>query len=111
MARKLYKQFYAGLLLTLLLSVHVGKGVHIYAEDLRHFAAFNRDLVSDDNHVRSGVSERCIVCNFFFSPCLQEEQPAHAFYSEMLVVLLPEATSCKCYDVGRLIPSRAPPVA
>ena len=44
-----------------------------------------------------------------FFPYLAEIQPPHEFYAEVLAVLLPEATRCKCAAEVSLFSLRAPP--
>lgn len=110
MAQKLLQRIHAALFLLLLLSVQVGWDVHVFTENPLNFAAFSGDLVPD-NGADSGVSERCAVCNYLFSSYLHEDTTSHEFYSEVLAVLLPEATRCKCCDTVLCLSLRAPPVA
>lgn len=78
--------------------------MHIYNEDPAHFAAFSGDLVPD-NGADEQVVEFCIVDDFHFFPYLIEVQYAHQFYSEVLAVLLPEATLLQmCGRASRLLP-------
>lgn len=103
-----FKQFCAVLLLTILLAAYAGQKVHIYNEDQAHFAAFSGDLVPDNGAVEQ-VVEFCVVDDFYFFPYLAESQPGHQFYSEVLAVLMPQATHCKCADEVRNFSLRAPP--
>lgn len=103
-----FKQCCAALLLTILLAAHAGHKVHIYTEDPAHFAAFSGDLVPDNGAVER-VVELCIVDDFNFFPYLAEVLPAHAFYSEVLAVIAPEATRCKCAVEVVGFSLRAPP--
>ena len=84
--------------------------VHIYLEDHAHFAAFSGDLVPD-NGAAEQVVEFCVVDDFYFFPYLAETQPPHEFYAEVLAVLQPEATRCKCAVEVRRFSLRAPPAA
>lgn len=106
----LLKQCYAAFLLAVLLAAYAGQKVHIYLEDHAHFAAFSGDLVPDNGAVEQ-VVEFCIIDDFYFFPYLAEAQPPHAFYSEVLAVLLPEATRCKCAAEVLCFSLRAPPAA
>lgn len=110
MIRTILKRIYATLFLLLLLTAHVGQKVHIATEDLQTFAAFSGDLVPD-NGADSEVSQYCVVCHYEFFKYLEESQTPHVFYSELLAVLQPEATRCKCYQIAHLVYLRAPPVA
>lgn len=104
------KQCLAAFMLAVLLAAHAGQKVHIYLEDPAHFAAFSGNLVPD-NGADEQVVEFCIVDNFYFFPYLTDAQPPHAFYSEVLAVLLPEATRCKCADELPGFSLRGPPAA
>ena len=84
----------AAFLLSVLLAAYAGQKVHIYNEDPAHFAAF------------SGI-----VDDFHFFPYLLEIPYAHQFYAEVLAVLLPEATRCKCAPEISFFSLRAPPAA
>ena len=57
------------------------------------------------------VVEFCVVDDFYFFPYLAETQPPHEFYAEVLAVLQPEATRCKCAVEVRRFSLRAPPAA
>lgn len=81
-----------------------------YLEDHAHFAAFSGDLVPD-NGAAEQVVEFCVVDDFYFFPYLAETQPPHEFYAEVLAVLQPEATRCKCAVEVRRFSLRAPPAA
>ena len=107
-AQHFLKQCYAAFLLTVLLAAYAGQKVHIYLEDHAHFAAFSGDLVPD-NGAAEQVVEFCVVDDFYFFPYLAEIQPPHEFYAEVLAVLLPEATRCKCAAEVSLFSLRAPP--
>ena len=89
------KQCLAAFMLAVLLAAYAGQKVHIYLEDHAHFAAFSGDLVPD-NGAAEQVVEFCVVDDFYFFPYLAETQPPHEFYAEVLAVLQPEATRCKC---------------
>ena len=91
------KQCLAAFMLAVLLAAHAGQKVHIYLEDHAHFAAFSGDLVPDND--------------FYFFPYLAETQPPHEFYAEVLAVLQPEASRCKCAVEVRRFSLRAPPAA
>lgn len=108
MIRLRFQRYFAALLLTILLAAYAGQKVHIYSEDPAHFAAFSGDLVPDNGAVER-VVEFCIVDDFYFFPYLIEVQYAHQFYSEVLAVLLPEATHCKCASEPHGFSLRAPP--
>ncbi len=96
------KQCLAAFMLAVLLAAHAGQKVHIYLEDHAHFAAFSGDLVPD-NGAAEQVVEFCVVDDFYFFPYLAETQSPHEFYAEVLAVLQPEATRCKCaVEVRRL---------
>lgn len=110
MMHKRFHKIYAALLLALLFAAHGGQQAHIYREDPLHFAAFSGDLVPD-NGATEGVSERCIVDDYYFFPFLEEVQPAHTFYAAVLAVVRAEATHCKCCEALRIAPLRAPPMA
>ena len=69
---------------------------------------FSGDLVPDNGAVEQ-VVEFCIIDDFYFFPYLAEIQPPHEFYAEVLAVLLPEATRCKCAAEVSLFSLRAPP--
>lgn len=107
---KTLHKVYAALLLALLFAAHGGQQVHIYREDPLHFAAFSGDLVPD-NGADAGVSERCIVDDYYFFPFLEEVQPAHTFYVCVLDVVRTEATRCKCSEALHTSGLRAPPAA
>lgn len=79
-------------------------------EDHAHFAAFSGDLVPD-NGAAEQVVEFCVVDDFYFFPYLAETQSPHEFYAEVLAVLQPEATRCKCAVEVRRFSLRAPPAA
>lgn len=104
------KQCLAAFMLAVLLAAHAGQKVHIYLEDHAHFAAFSGDLVPD-NGAAEQVIEFCVVDDFYFFPYLAETQPPHEFYAEVLAVLQPEATRCKCAVEVRRFSLRAPPAA
>lgn len=108
MIRLAPKRIFAGLLLLILLAAYAGQKVHIYNEDHAHFAAHCGDLVPD-NGARQIMVERCIVDDFYFFPYLDGVEPAHAFYCQMLAVLLPEATRCKLFVTASCVSLRAPP--
>ena len=108
MIRLRFQRCFAAFLLTILLAAYAGQKVHIYNEDHAHFAAFSGDLVPD-NGAGEQVVEFCIVDDFHFFPYLIEVQYAHQFYSEVLAVLLPEATRCKCAAELPGFSLRAPP--
>lgn len=108
MIRLRFQRYFAAFLLTVLLAAYAGQKVHIYNEDPAHFAAFSGDLVPD-NGADEQVVEFCIVDDFHFFPYLIEVQYAHQFYSEVLAVLLPEATRCKCAAELSGFSLRAPP--
>lgn len=110
MIRLRFQRYFAALLLTILLAAYAGQKVHIYHEDRTHFAAFSGDLVPD-NGAREQVVEFCIVDDFYFFPYLIEVQYAHRFYSEVLAVLQPEATRCKCAAELPCFSLRGPPAA
>lgn len=103
-----FRQGCAAFLLTVLLAAYAGQKVHIYNEDPAHFAAFSGDLVPD-NGADQLVVEFCIVDDFYFFPYLLEIPYAHQFYAEVLAVLLPEATRCKCTSGIPFFSLRAPP--
>lgn len=107
-AQHFLKQCYAAFLLTVLLAAYAGQKVHIYNEDHAHFSAHCGDLVPD-NGAHTIIVDRCIIDDFYFFPYLAEIQPPHEFYAEMLAVLLPEATRCKCAAEVSLFSLRAPP--
>ena len=96
------KQCLAAFMLAVLLAAHAGQKVHI--------AAFSGDLVPD-NGAAEQVVEFCVVDDFYFFPYLAETQPPHEFYAEVLAVLQPEATRCKCAVEVRRFSLRAPPAA
>ena len=102
------KRFVAAFLLTALLAAYAGQKVHIYLEDHAHFAAFCGDLLPD-NGARESVVEYCPVDNYHFYPYLSESLPAHEFYAEVLAVLRPEATRCRCVLRTACLSLRAPP--
>ena len=110
MIRYAPKRLYAALLLLVLLAAYAGQKVHIYNEDHAHFSAHCGDLVPD-NGADQLVVELCIVDDFHFFPYLLEIPYAHQFYAEVLAVLLPEATRCKCASEISLFSLRAPPAA
>ena len=105
-----FGQCCAAFLLAVLLAAYAGQKVHIYNEDPAHFAAFSGDLVPD-NGAEQQIVEFCIVDDFHFFPYLLEIPYAHQFYAEVLAVLLPEATRCKCASEISLFSLRAPPAA
>lgn len=105
-----FKQLYAAFLLTVLLAAYAGQKVHIYNEDHAHFAAFSGDLVPDNGAVEQ-VVEFCVVDDFYFFPYLTQVQSVHLFYSEVLAVLMPEATRCKCASEISSFSLRGPPAA
>lgn len=109
MERTALKRIYGSLLLLILLAAYGGQEVHIYREDPLHFAAWAGDLVPD-NGAHERVSELCIVDDFHFFPHLGEVLTAPSFRTEILAVLLPEATRCKAGAEVRLFSLRAPPV-
>ena len=102
------KRFVAAFLLFALLAAYAGQKVHIYLEDHAHFAAHCGDLMPD-NGASQSVVERCPVDDYFFFPYLSEENPAHAFYAEVLAVVRPEATRCRCELRQAVLSLRAPP--
>ncbi len=102
------KRFAAAFLLVALLAAYAGQKVHIYLEDHAHFAAHCGDLLPD-NGARESVVEYCPVDNYHFFPYLSEDLPAHEFYAEVLAVLQPEATRCKCTFRTSVHSLRAPP--
>lgn len=110
MIRLRFKKYGAAFLLTVLLAAYAGQTVHIYMEDPAHFAAFSGDLVPD-NGASQKIADRCIVDDFYFYPYLIQFQPAHVFYAEILAVLTPEATHCKCAAEVSCVLLRAPPAA
>lgn len=110
MIRTALKRTYAALLLLILFSANAGQKVHIYREDPLHFVAFSGALVPD-NGADCQVVERCVVDDFCFFPFLEHTQPVHAFFAEVLAVLLPEATRCKQCAAMRGVSLRAPPAA
>ena len=110
MIRYAPKRLYAALLLLVLLAAYAGQKVHIYNEDHAHFSAHCGDLVPD-NGAHTIIVDRCIIDDFYFFPYLAETQPPHEFYAEVLAVLQPEATRCKCAVVVRRFSLRAPPAA
>ena len=63
------------------------------------------------NGAAEQVVEFCVVDDFYFFPYLAETQPPHEFYAEVLAVLQPEATRCKCAVEVRRFSLRAPPAA
>ena len=105
-----FRQCCAAFLLSVLLAAYAGQKVHIYNEDPAHFAAFSGDLVPD-NGAEQQIVEFCIVDGFHFFPYLREIPYAHQFYAEVLAVLLPEATRCKCAPEISFFSLRAPPAA
>lgn len=104
------KRLYAGLLLVILLAAYGGQKVHIYTEAPEHFAAFSGDLVPD-NGATAGVSERCIVDDYYFFPYLKGASFAHAFYARVLAVVPEHPTSCKLAAEITAVSLRAPPAA
>ena len=64
-----------------------------------------------DNGARERVVEYCPVDNYHFYPYLSESLPAHEFYAEVLAVLRPEATRCRCVLRTACLSLRAPPRA
>ena len=110
MIRYAPKRLYAALLLLVLLAAYAGQKVHIYNEHPAHFAAFSGDLMPD-NGAAEQVGEFCVVDDFHFFPYLLEIPYAHQFYAEVLAVLLPEASRCKCACEISLFSLRAPPAA
>lgn len=105
-----FQRLYAGLLLVILLAAYGGQKVHIYTEAPEHFAAFSGDLVPD-NGATAGVSERCIVDDYYFFPYLEGTFFAHAFYARVLAVVPDAATSCKLAAEAAAASLRAPPAA
>lgn len=108
MTRNALKRTYGCLLLLILLSAHAGQKVHIYRENPLHFAAWAGNLVPV-NGADAFVAERCVVDDFYFFPCLTAVQHVHAFYAEILAVLLPQTTRCKAGASVRSLSLRAPP--
>ncbi len=102
-------RFYAGLFLALLFAAQTGQKVHIYHEDHLHFAAFSGDLVPD-NGAKEAVSERCIIDDFSFFPCLIDTPFVHSFYAQLLDIVLPLATQCNLSSAPLSFSLRAPPV-
>lgn len=85
------RRLYALLAALMILFVHGGQAVHIFTEDLRHFAAFcgteGADSAASDN---SGLSEECFLCNFHFCSCLAAETPLRLHCTAPLVRILYE---------------------
>lgn len=107
--RAAYLRLYACSLLAMLLSAYTGQAVHIFREDPMHFAGFTGTMVPD-NGTSTQVVERCILCNYFFFPYLEETQAGHWFYSAVLAILHPEATQSCCFETRPVLSLRAPPV-
>lgn len=105
-----YRRSLACLLLSILFAAQVGHKVHIYLEDLAHFAAFCGDLVPD-NGAHAGVVERCDIDDYDFFPFLGLSAAATCFYCATVAVLPAEATRCKAAAPLRGYSLRAPPVA
>lgn len=98
----------AAFLLFALLAAYAGQKVHIYLEDHAHFAAHCGDLLPD-NGARQMVVDRCPVDDYHFYPYLSLSLPRHTFYAEVLAVLQPEATRCRCALRVTCLSLRAPP--
>lgn len=109
MARPLLRRFGALLLLLPLLAARAGQQIHIYTENPLHFAAYCSELVPD-NGASEGMSERCVVDDFYFFPFLQIAPAVHLFYATPLVVLHGAATRCRCGAPAHNVLLRAPPV-
>lgn len=102
------RRFAAAFLLLVLLAAYAGQKVHIYLEDHAHFAAHCGDLVPD-NGARESVVEYCPVDHYHFFPYLSQSAPAPQFEAEVLAVVPPEATRCRCAWLVTGILLRAPP--
>ena len=104
------KQCLAAFMLAVLLAAPARQKVQIYFEDHAHLAPPSAAL-DPDHGAAEHVVEFCVVDDFYFFPYLAETQPPHEFYAEVLAVLQPEATRCKCAVEVRRFSLRAPPAA
>ncbi len=110
MTRSVLRRFGALPLLLLLLAARVGQQIHIHTENPLHFVAYCSEL-APDNGASEGVSERCIVDDFYFFPFLQTAPAVHAFYATPLAVLHGAATCCRCGALRAHCLLRTPPAA
>ena len=110
MTRSVLRRFGALPLLLLLLAARAGQQIHIHTENPLHFVAYCSEL-APDNGASEGVSERCIVDDFYFIPFLQTAPAVHAFYATPLAVLHGAATRCRCGALAHIVSLRAPPAA
>ncbi|MFR8223978.1 MAG: hypothetical protein ACLU9X_04745 [Alistipes shahii] len=82
-------------MLAVLLATHAGqKDAYLFGGPCP-FRGFQRRSGSRQRPAEQ-VVEFCVVDDFYFFPYLAETQPPHEFYAEVLAVLQPEATRCKC---------------
>lgn len=101
---------YACILLLILLTAIVGQKVHIYREDPLHFVSFCQSPGSD-NGADCGFSEKCVVDDFYFFPCLCVETFLIETRFELLGRPGDVPTCTKHHNKPRLTALRAPPAS
>lgn len=114
MIRTSLQRLFAGLMLSVLLAAYAGQQIHIYTEDLLHFASFydadGANGADDADETDDGTFvARHDVDNFCICPCLVEVLSAPEFRAVVLGVLESFVTSCKCGAARQVISLRAPP--